>query len=244
MKYKKLRDRVIKRPFVLIWERKCFCNNERGNLMSAKAQNNTERAYIEKIVDNMTLFDDMLMSMAFDDNIPATELMLKIILGRDDIEVISVTSQKELQSPVVSGHTIQLDILIRDSSKKMYNVEVQRKNSGASPRRARYHSSMQDSRMLTEGEDFKCKNSKDAHYSEFASCLRYFKDEEGGREIMCETVERYAKEKEIAILIETGVEFSIPKELIIEKLCKRFLLSQLEAEEQYESYVAGAEGFI
>ena len=45
---------------------------------------------IEQIVDGMDLFDDDLMSMVFDGNIPATELLLKIILKRDDIIVISV----------------------------------------------------------------------------------------------------------------------------------------------------------
>lgn len=40
--------------------------------------------YSEKIVDDMTLFDDDLMSMVFDANIPATELVLKIMLTQND----------------------------------------------------------------------------------------------------------------------------------------------------------------
>ena len=44
------------------------------------------------------------MSMVFDGNIEATELLLKIILKKDDIQVISVVGQRELQSPVVGGH--------------------------------------------------------------------------------------------------------------------------------------------
>ena len=35
---------------------------------------------VEQIVDNLTLFDDDLMTMVFDENIPAAELLLKIIL--------------------------------------------------------------------------------------------------------------------------------------------------------------------
>ena len=34
---------------------------------------------VEQIVDDMNLFDDDLMSMVFDGNIPATELLLRII---------------------------------------------------------------------------------------------------------------------------------------------------------------------
>lgn len=102
----------------------------------------------------MTLFDDDLMSMVFDENISATELLLKIILKRDDIEVISVVGQKELKSPIVGGRNIRLDILAKDRE-VFFNVEVQRSNAGANVRRARFHSSMLDSRMLKKGQEFK-----------------------------------------------------------------------------------------
>ena len=102
----------------------------------------------------MSLFDDDLMSMVFDGNIEATELLLKIILKKDDIQVISVVGQRELQSPVVGGRDIRLDILAKDSTGKHYNVEVQKKPEGAHIRRARFNSSMMDSRMLKAGQDF------------------------------------------------------------------------------------------
>ncbi|MDE5865108.1 MAG: Rpn family recombination-promoting nuclease/putative transposase [Lachnospiraceae bacterium] len=203
----------------------------------------------------MDLFDDDLMSMVFDGNIEATELLLKIILKKNDIIVISVVGQREFQSPVVGGRNIRLDILAKDSMGKHYNVEVQKKPEGAHIRRARFNSSMMDSRMLKEGQefseledsymvfitqtdifgygipiytinrhfeeiddlfddgshivyvngnykgddeigkllhDFGCKESKDMYYSELAKGVRHFK-EEGGRKIMCEAVENYAK---------------------------------------------------
>lgn len=43
----------------------------------------TER--INQIVDNLTLFDDDLMSIVFDGNIPATELLLRIIIKQEYI---------------------------------------------------------------------------------------------------------------------------------------------------------------
>lgn len=110
---------------------------------------------VEKIVDELTLFDDDLMSMVFDANVPATELVLKIILARNDIKVINVTGQKELKNPVVGGRNLRLDVLAEDEQGQQFNVEVQRKNSGADERRARFHSSMVDSRMLKKKQRFK-----------------------------------------------------------------------------------------
>ena len=81
---------------------------------------------IEQIIDEMNLFDDDLMSMVFDGNIPATELLLKIILKRDDIIVISVASQREFKNPIVGGRDIRLDILAKDSKGKHYDIEVQK----------------------------------------------------------------------------------------------------------------------
>lgn len=95
------------------------------------------------------------MSLVFDGNIPAAELLLKIILKRDDITVVSVAGQKELENPLVEGRNIRLDILVKDNTGKIYNVEVQRSSMGADERRARFHSSMVDSRMLKAGQEFK-----------------------------------------------------------------------------------------
>ncbi len=110
---------------------------------------------VEQIIDNLTLFDDDLMSMVFDGNILATELLLRIILKRDDIKVISVVGQKELENPIVDGRNIRLDILVQEQQGKIFNVEVQRSNEGANKKRARFHSSMIDSRMLKAGQKFK-----------------------------------------------------------------------------------------
>ena len=102
----------------------------------------------------MTLFDDDLMSHVFDKNIEATELVLRIILG-EDIKVISVTGQNELKNPIVGGRDITLDVHAIDSNGKEIDVEVQGNAKGAVVERARFHSSMMDSRMLKAGEDFK-----------------------------------------------------------------------------------------
>ena len=38
-------------------------------------------------------------------------------------------------------------------------------------------------------DDFGCKESKDIYYPELANGVKHFKEEEGGRKIMCEAVE-------------------------------------------------------
>ena len=43
--------------------------------------------------------------------------------------------------------------------------------------------------------DFGCKESKDIYYPELAEGVKHFKEEEGGRKIMCEAVEKYADRK-------------------------------------------------
>ena len=43
--------------------------------------------------------------------------------------------------------------------------------------------------------DLVCKESKDIYYQELAEGVKHFKEEEGGRKLMCEAVEKYADRK-------------------------------------------------
>lgn len=114
---------------------------------------------VNKLVDGLTLFDDDLMSRVFDKNIEATELILRIILERD-IKVIRVDGQDELKNHEVGGRNITLDVHALEENGEKIDIEVQGNAAGANVKRARYHSSMLDSRMLREGQDFKkIKNS-------------------------------------------------------------------------------------
>lgn len=108
-----------------------------------------------KLIDNFCLFDDTFMSMVFDGNIEATKLILSIILKRDDIEVIEVVGQREFKGAIIGGRAIRLDIVAKDSTGKIYDIEVQRNDDGAHPRRARYNSSIIDTRVLKAGQKFK-----------------------------------------------------------------------------------------
>ena len=110
---------------------------------------------LNKAIDDMTLFDDDLMSKVFDGNTEATELLLRIILERDDIKVLRVKGQVDMRSPYVAGRSIRLDIhaILGDGTE--FDVEVQRSEEGAHIRRARFNGSMMDTRMLKKKQEFK-----------------------------------------------------------------------------------------
>lgn len=119
---------------------------------NSKVTQNQDR--INKLIDELTLFDDDLMSRVFDKNIEATELLLRIILKRR-IKVISVNGQEEMKNPAVGGRNITLDVHALDENGEEIDIEVQGNSEGAHVKRARYHSSVLDSRMLKESQEFK-----------------------------------------------------------------------------------------
>ena len=108
---------------------------------------------IEKLVDDMSLMDDDLMSRVFDHNIPATELLLRTIL-QQEVEVLETLGQEEMKNPLVDGRSIRVDVLAKDKKGRYFNCEVQRKDTGAHPCRARFHSAMMDSIMLQASEEY------------------------------------------------------------------------------------------
>ncbi len=64
----------------------------------------------ETILNGYRLLDDDFMKIFFDQNFEATELILRIILNRNDIVVKTINSQKVEISPLLGGRNIVLDI--------------------------------------------------------------------------------------------------------------------------------------
>ncbi len=100
----------------------------------------------------LRLIDDDFMNACFDGYIEGAELLLRIILNKQDIHVKKVTIQRRMKN--LLGKDICLDIDADDDSGKEYNVEVQRSGKGADRKRARYHFSILDSHLLKPGDDF------------------------------------------------------------------------------------------
>lgn len=64
--------------------------------MEAEMQTDRKREETLRAIGRMGLLDDNLMILAFDRNIEAAELMLNIILRRNDLKVMEVVSQREM----------------------------------------------------------------------------------------------------------------------------------------------------
>ena len=104
-------------------------------------------------IANFRLFDDAFMSKVFEDDIEATELLLKIILQRDDLKVIESKGQVSIKN--LLGRSVRLDIKAKDETGKLYNIEVQRADDGAGKKRARYYSAILDTNTLLPRQNFK-----------------------------------------------------------------------------------------
>ena len=232
---------------------------EWGNLMETKTMVDIEREEELQAISKLRLLDDDLMRLVFDKNIEATELLLNIILQRNDLKVLEVVAQREYKNAMAGGRSITIDIYAIDRERKVYDIEIQRASEGADVHRARFHSSMIDTRMLKKRQkfkelhdsyvifiteedvigvglslyhvervfketgapfgdgshiiyvngsykndedpvgklmhDFRCTSSVDMFYSVLANQVRYFKETEGGKEIVCKTFEELADKR-------------------------------------------------
>lgn len=227
--------------------------------MDTKSQTELKRKETLEAIEKLCLLDDNLMTLVFDKNIEATELLLNVILERNDLKVLEVVGQREYKNPVVGGRSITIDIYARDGDGKIYDIEVQRASAGADVHRARFHSSMIDTKMLKTRQefkeihesyvifitacdvlgagcslyhvnrmieetgtyfgdgshiiyvngsykddndpvgrlmhDFRCLSSVDMFYPVLARQVKYFKETEGGQEIMCQVFEDLAEKR-------------------------------------------------
>ena len=113
---------------------------------------NVDPAMLERI-RAMRLFDDELMSLVFSGDIEATQLLIRILLNRNDLTVTK--SMTQIQKTNLFGKSVKLDVVAEDIFKTEYNIEIQRAGSGAGARRIRYHQAMLDSHTLNKGGKFK-----------------------------------------------------------------------------------------
>ena len=97
------------------------------------------------------LLDDDFMKAVFDDCKPAASVVLRVILNKPDLVVDSVSAEVPVTN--FGNRSISVDILAREKD-KIYNIEIQRADRGASPKRARYHGSLLDADELKKGADF------------------------------------------------------------------------------------------
>ena len=103
-------------------------------------------------IQKATLMQDIYASKFFKGRTKEIQVVLRIILEKDDLIVLKCNTQEEAKN--IFGKTGRFDILAQDSKHKYYNIEIQQKNDGAKPKRARYYSSEIDENLLQTGEDY------------------------------------------------------------------------------------------
>ncbi len=102
-------------------------------------------------IERFRLMDDDFMSKCLEHAPECIELILQIILGMKDLKVVK--SQTEYPIKSLQGRGVRFDVFARDSKGREYDIEIQRSNEGAEPKRARYNSALMDANALTSGED-------------------------------------------------------------------------------------------
>ena len=112
-----------------------------------------ERKHAEDLqrLSALRLLDDDFMNKVFEDKACA-EFLLQIILQRSDLKVAQVHVQHEVKN--LQGRSARLDILAVDQENRVYNIEIQRDDRGASVNRARYNSSLIDANITEPGEQY------------------------------------------------------------------------------------------
>ena len=116
--------------------------------MSQNALREKYRFYDQ--IQRFRLIDDTFMSVVFQD-VDCTQFLVRTILQDDDLTVTRVETQNSLKN--LRGRSVRLDITAYDADGKIYNIEVQRKDAGALPKRARYNSAMLDANVTKPGDE-------------------------------------------------------------------------------------------
>ncbi len=118
--------------------------------MEERRKKNLER------IARLRLMDDDFLSICMSGNIKGAQLIVRIILGDDTIQVKRVETQKEYKN--LSEHSFCFDVYAEDGAGKNIEVEVQRKSAGAAPERAACHSALLDANSMPKNEqDYKKK---------------------------------------------------------------------------------------
>ena len=113
-----------------------------------------EQERFELWLEEASLSDDVVMEVCLHENTVCAQLMLRIILKREDLVVKSVSVQKAL--PNLYGHSARLDILAEDTLGCLYDIEIQMhsKSRELLPR-SRAYSALLDMHQLKKGDDYK-----------------------------------------------------------------------------------------
>ena len=111
---------------------------------------NIEEA-IRAFLRDADLMDDDFMKICLHEHMNCIQAMIQHVLSSKNIKIVKVELQKIYQG---FNRSLIIDIFAEDKDGTIYDVEIQKLNSGAVPRRARFHGGMMDVHHLKKGHDF------------------------------------------------------------------------------------------
>ena len=103
-------------------------------------------------VQDMRIMDDVFMQSFFQGQKRFVEEVVRTIMDNDELTVVRMSTQFKIAS--LHGHSTILDVRAVDAAGRVYDIEIQRAESGAGSKRARYYSALLDASALKAGEDY------------------------------------------------------------------------------------------
>ena len=101
-------------------------------------------------IQSMRLMDDIFMQVAFRMFPDCVQEVLRVIMDKPDLLVVEVRTQEKL--PNVAARSFCLDVLAKDAQGAFYDIEIQRSDDGAHPRRAASHASAAEMALAPKGQ--------------------------------------------------------------------------------------------
>ncbi len=123
-----------------------------ANLKPQLTPEEERRQNLEQLANYRPLDDDFMREL-FRNDLELAQFVLRIIIGKPDLKLIKEETQYDLQH-LFGERSICLDVFGVDDENQQYDIEVQRQDKGATPKRARYHSSAMDVDNLKEKQQF------------------------------------------------------------------------------------------
>ena len=105
----------------------------------------------KKSLEELTLMDRFLFAEAMEDP-ENMKILLDIILGEDIVLKHLPQTEKELRKSSID-RMARIDVWAEDVYDRVYDTEVQRKNTGNLPKRSRFYKAMMDIKLLKSGEN-------------------------------------------------------------------------------------------
>lgn len=105
---------------------------------------------VMKLLSELTLLDRFLFANTMEDR-DTLQMVISIILGRDICLADRPQTEKEIRTTPWL-RSIRLDVYTLDQDSRVYNTEVQQRNTGNLIKRSRFYQALIDSSLLLPGE--------------------------------------------------------------------------------------------